>query len=286
MTPLAHQLTKILLTSPSKVEDGFWRLNRERLRSSLEDIHCFEVTAVLPAIGEMAETMTKRFGRCTSLDEWNANPLAQEASGVMGRLVFLPAPKTWIEWLHPWGFRMAVLLEEKQEWDQKAAVSWFFDHGADQLGWISTDSDDFYCNGGQIVSPPAFAHLGGADGALSAAHGILGFSHQALMMINSPRIIGRRQHMPHRGLERDLLRASKQIGKFPLHAWTEIRLEVNKPPDIDDGELHEAHLTGRRALHFCRKHLRFRNGRLEYVRAHWRGDPILGIKQSRYVVTP
>jgi hypothetical protein len=49
-----------------------------------------------------------------------------------------------------------------------------------------------------------------------------------------------------------------------------------------DGTVHEAHYTGEKCLHFCRSHLRVRNGRLEQVKAHWRGNPSLGIKQTRY----
>lgn len=104
----------------------------------------------------------------------------------------------------------------------------------------------------------------------------------ALAFINSPRIIGRRQHMPHRGLERELLRQQKVIGKFPLHAWTEIVLEVTPPKEADGQHEYEAHLTGKRALHFVRAHLRIRDGKLSFVKAHWRGDAALGIKQSRY----
>lgn len=89
--------------------------------------------------------------------------------------------------------------------------------------------------------------------------------------------------MPHRGLERALIANQKLVGKFPLHAWTEIKLHVT-PPKEAEGE-HEAHLTGERALHFCRAHLRIRLGRLEVVKAHWRGNPAIGIKQSRYTVT-
>lgn len=107
--------------------------------------------------------------------------------------------------------------------------------------------------------------------------------YAALAVINSPRIIGRLQHMPNRGLERRLTR-SLGAGKFPLHAWTEITLHVTPPKDMMDDPSIEAHYTGQRALHFCRAHLRVRLGRLEIVRSHWRGDPALGIKQSRYVL--
>ncbi|TIV65184.1 MAG: hypothetical protein E5V86_12835 [Mesorhizobium sp.] len=105
-----------------------------------------------------------------------------------------------------------------------------------------------------------------------------------LAMINTPKIIGRRQHMPHRGLEKRLLGKRPNIGKFPLKAWTEILLHITPPKDASADAATEAHLTGSKALHFCRAHLRIRLGHLERVRAHWRGDPSLGIKRSRYKV--
>lgn len=106
----------------------------------------------------------------------------------------------------------------------------------------------------------------------------------ALAFINSPKIIGRRQHMPHKGLERELLKNQKVIGSFPLHAWTEIALDVTPPKEAAGQHEFEAHLTGRRALHFVRSHLRIREGRLQFVKSHWRGDAALGIRQSRYTV--
>jgi hypothetical protein len=44
----------------------------------------------------------------------------------------------------------------------------------------------------------------------------------------------------------------------------------------------EGHLTGEKCLHFVRTFLRVRMGQLEYVDAHWRGNPALGMKRSRY----
>ncbi len=105
-----------------------------------------------------------------------------------------------------------------------------------------------------------------------------------LAIINTPRIIGRRQRMPHAGLQRRIAAAKRMVGKFPLRAWTEIKLEVIPP--VIDGIEHEARLSGGKALHFCRAHLRIRLGKLERVSAHWRGDPSLGIKRSRYVMVP
>jgi hypothetical protein len=106
-----------------------------------------------------------------------------------------------------------------------------------------------------------------------------------LAIINSPRIIGRRIHAPHKGLVRELHRAGG-LGIGPLHDWREIKLEVTKPRDIYDGEPHEDIITDKRALHFCRKHIRIcHSGTLTYVREHWRGDPAIGIRRGRYHVT-
>jgi hypothetical protein len=106
-----------------------------------------------------------------------------------------------------------------------------------------------------------------------------------LLFINTPRVVGRRQHTPHRGLQKRLLKERGPIGRFPLNGWTEILLHVTPPHDAFGDDCAEAHLTGQRALHFCRAHLRVRLGRLEFVRSHWRGDASLGVKQSRYRVT-
>jgi hypothetical protein len=81
-------------------------------------------------------------------------------------------------------------------------------------------------------------------------------------------------------LQKKIAAAKRMVGRFPLRAWTEIKLEVT-PPKYDGTE-HEAMLTGGKALHFCRAHLRIRLGRVELVSAHWRGDPSLGLKRTRY----
>lgn len=41
-----------------------------------------------------------------------------------------------------------------------------------------------------------------------------------------------------------------------------------------------------KAYHFCRAHIRRKAGRIERVRAHWRGDPAFGIRLPSYQVRP
>jgi hypothetical protein len=115
---------------------------------------------------------------------------------------------------------------------------------------------------------------------------IYDFVHLAMLaLINSPRVIGRRGHYPHGRAEREALKKLGLVGKFPLRAWTEILLRVTINPEDRSGEKpKEMHLTGDRCLHYCRTFVRVRLGALEYVEGHWRGNPALGMKQSRYRV--
>jgi len=258
MTPLAAYLAGQLVARP-KHRDGVWRnpKNIADLRFALEDIHCFDISACAPLIHDFMQLYQR----------------PDAATALFDRLGFLPAPKTWLEWKDSHGNRVAMLIRQVPDIDgiDRADTTAFCAEGSVRCGSISPSY-------GKIYVEPAYR------GDVHTRK-LVSFAVFVLPLINSPHIIGRRQFMPNVGLERRLTRGFGR-GKFPLHAWTEIRLEVNKPPEIDDGMPHEAHLTGKRALHFCRKHIRIRRGQLEYVSAHWRGDPALGIKRSRYTVTP
>lgn len=113
-------------------------------------------------------------------------------------------------------------------------------------------------------------------------HGIA-FCILALDLINTPGLIGLRQHDPHRGLARRL--AALRSGSFPLRGWSEVTLKHEVRTATG-----EARLTGptfHKCFHFVRSHQRhYRDGRTITIPAHWRGDPALGIKQTRYVVAP
>jgi hypothetical protein len=176
---------------------------------------------------------------------------------------FLPAPKTWIEVK---GFAWFVCEKERGGFEycsiMKCDIQDFFGTWDDSFQDIDLTTK---WSAGENWVPQQLLPV-------------------YLLFINSPKVIGRRQHMPHRGLERALMQKMGCGGMFPLRAWTEIKLEIGPPKVLNGEPSKEAHLTGERALHFCRKHIRVRLGRLEIVRSHWRGDPALGIVQSRYKV--
>jgi hypothetical protein len=278
MTPLAQKiLNELTLPKKDRTFD-----DKAGLLALMTDIHCFECSAILDLVFDL-------FGGPEKL-------AAMEKASA--RYSFLPAPKTWIEFDNPVNqARTGYLLIEDgdlitgyvvyQAPGHFWSVPFYF-----QIPHIRCEHPDWVA---QIVPvgpqpiPTNDLHARALylatydrwrDGVQNAAMLVPAF----LSFINTPRVIGRRQHMPHAGLQRKLAHARGLVGKFPLHAWTEIRLEVS-PPRIHrsaTGEPVEARLTGAKAQHFCRCHLRVRLGQLELVTAHWRGDPALGMKQSRY----
>jgi hypothetical protein len=204
-------------------------------------------------------------------------------------VAFLPAPNTWIEWLEEDKKRRAVSLQEKTfDWKGKATKCIKMTSFTQELdgsfaaggaGGINTETGERFV----FRFEDSLDYI--AEKSRSFAQHATGMACIFLAIINSPRIIGQRKHAPHKGLMRDLARSSVNLGK--VHDWTEILLEVTKPRDIYDGEEHSDVITGRRALHFCRRHIRIlSSGRLTYVTAHWRGDPALGTRQSTYAVAP
>jgi len=244
MTPLAHRVARDL-TLPLKRRT--FNDHADVLRR-MSDLHCFEVTAG----AQMIDAMSLHVKAGDTLDQ---------------RSQFLPAPRTWIE-MEVADTRIAWLLEEQAADKTLISVASILGNLAGMFGATSL--------GLMRLGAPEQPHF--RDGIVAESWIVL---PGMLALINTPKIIGRRQHMPHRGLERKLTAAFKPMGHFPLHAWTEIRLEISAPFDENGNEC-EAHLTGQRALHFCRAHLRIRFGKVEIVRSHWRGDASLGIKQSRY----
>lgn len=257
MTPLAQRIVREL-TLP--VKDRTFE-DRCGLLQRMDGIHCFEITEVLPLITDVLRKLYR-------------SPLAPE-------LFFLPAPKTWVEWRDEYGGRSGCLLEHvtlsgvvyREAWGSRKYFE-TFGRTRSLIGGI-----EFNPSPHKDLAKRYFEGLADRTGSPE-------FLICALAIINSPRVIGRRQHMPHRGLEKALLSQQKLVGRFPLNAWTEIVLECKPPKEMSHMSDYEAHLTGHKCLHFCRAHLRLKNGKVEFVNAHWRGDSALGIKQSRYTLTP
>jgi len=272
MTPLAHRIVKQLLLPPRK------RSIRDHigLLSVMDDVHCFECTEIQPLITDLFFSEN---------GDDSVEMLRATGEALIDGKCFLPAPKTWIEVDAAHG-REGRLLVERDGWIWCALAFENDDRGTPAV------APQCWCWRIEDGRPLVFGTADRFDGTIEPSDPNSYFDTATayttmgkLALINTPKVIGRRQHMPSARLERKLLARRSEIGKFPLHAWTEIKLEVTRPPqDVSDDPSIEAHLTGQKAYHFCRAHLRIKNGRVEFVRSHWRGDPSLGIKRSRYVV--
>lgn len=266
MTPLAYLVAK-QNTLPMRERCQYDAAQMYRFMS---DVHCFEMTETVQIQKDLGKQVI-------------ADVAQMDCKRVScGNLQFLPAAKTWIEMKED-GVRSGFLLMETSD-KNHACVNLF----------AQTHNVASYFAAPKIMVIGLFNGILWNEGYLNPEYCkleeqqllvIAARLHACLALINTPRIIGRRQHMPHRGLEKKLVAQRKVIGSFPLHAWTEILLKVSPPQDASGEPSTEAHLTGQRALHFVRQFLRIRRGKLELVRPHWRGDAALGIRRSRYHVS-
>lgn len=253
MTPLAMRTAKELLL-PMKQRSFD---DHARILTLMGDIHCFECTDIV----ELAHMFA---GKIVS-------------AGIDERSTFLPAPKTWIEYQREFDgrkYRVAILLLENQSKTGARRI--------DISSRLSFDPGDMVSLDGYRPNKHCHRTVQKLKREFAEMDCSREFVLALLSIINTPKIVGRRQHMPHRGFERNLLRAQKVVGHFPLHAWTEIKLQITPPRDAFTDEPIEAHLTGKKALHFCRAHLGIRWGKLVPISSCWKGNGALGIKRSRY----
>jgi hypothetical protein len=263
MTPLYHRLVK-RLTLPERKRPRL--LDPYHLLDDLSDVHCFECTEVFEVVrslvGDRGSLMTDA-------------PVRKVAPEVL----FLPAERAWVEWCGRDGVRYALFMQ-----DGGSNVSL-----VTEVPLLPLIAMRIAVGGHPVVDSGTEAFVaedgGLAEGIPKEIRGMcFALSHillagAFLSVINSPRIVGRTAHTAHKRIAREVSR------QFKVHPWHEIKLEVFKPRDCgEDGG--EGWLTGRRALHFCRAFIRIRNGRLEHVRSHWRGDPALGVRQASYRVGP
>lgn len=276
MTPIAKFILDQLMMKPSKRKDSI-RTFEKHLKMMLENVHFFECSKIISLSDELSE----------KIGAYNHNDIVE----FFGPYLFMPAPKCWIEvedfkGIGPLAFFVET-VNKVMGLDQAQVVMIVPERNFNEinlfpLGIIRQDS----AIGIDAAGRETFLKQrrdGNENEVTIMMQGWLFTVQNFLFLINQPRIIGKVVHPVHKGLAKNW----KATGaRYPLQGWTEIKLEVSKPPEIDDGEPHQAHLTGHRALHFVRKFIRIRRGKMEYVSSHWRGDPNLGIKQKRYIVTP
>lgn len=275
MTPLYLKLLK-------RIADGEEVLmpDGDPLLDHLGGAVCFEITDVWSLVKEIGDKFLEL--------------------GSVSETCFLPAPVTWIEYLHKMPMqtegmdvkiRRGFLLDIQEFPFIRAVV--VSDHVYVLQGKTTTDFDiqyqtyDLSVYLGEGISPEQRREEEFRRDAFEDEAGVNPTSSQLvaiLALINTPNIIGRTLHDPHKGFARQYSTQSKITSVFPLQAWTKINLSVSDPSRADGDGGRSTHFVGEKAFHFVRSHLRVRLGRLEMVRAHNRGNLALGVKRNRYEV--
>lgn len=246
MTPAAFALAKRMLDADTSAQE------REFITGLLRGSHFFEVTEVVP----LAVDLTNKMAKVILAAGEASSQRCVDGLSKQFRDFFMPAQRTWVEWKAD-DLRLFCICTESG-WQGYVLHNDQSLTGTPHVGWWELSGEGTNANNALLKS--------------------------FVMLINTPKVIGRLSHECHKGLAREL-RKDKELSKFPLQGWTQIKLEVSKPAMERDGPGAEKRLTGAKCLHFCRKHLRVLwDGRWTIVTDHWRGNAALGIKQSRYVV--
>lgn len=263
MTPLAHRIAKNMASPPRGKP---WSSEmKEGARFLLEDTHFFECSAIVDrsVLGDMGAVLGD----------------VQSVNGYTTPYRFLPANKTWLEMVGADGRRVAFFCVTDTGAEDVIVFMVKDEHESVKttaLGRVCLE-DGRVTLIEDINDPEAIKQAKRRDPEPYAQ--LVRDAIRLCVLINLPHVLGRKQHTAHKGVARKLGLA---VGRFPLHGWTELDLEVHLTPRRETDELHEAGFTGGKCLHFCRTHLRLQNGKLTVVKSHWRGDPALGIKRTRY----
>jgi hypothetical protein len=246
MTPLAQHL----LDEFCKPKKDRTIVDKHNLLHHIPEVKCFDITAVVDYINQQEFI----WGDLKNSDR-----------------IFLPAPKTFIEMRLESGKTLGFLL--MQQSDNEIFIAETNGHVIAHRAILNTFDPS--------KSVTTIAEENRFHNFVLAIYGIL-------FIINTPRICGQKVHQPDRAIARRLAKATGSRGRYPLRAWTELTIwcDANDIHELATDEEIEAHYTGKKCLHFVRSFLRWRNGQLERVKAHWRGDPALGMKRSRYIAKP
>ena len=253
MPPLAlmiyRELCKPVAQRRLPVDDGW--------RAAFDEAHYFCVNGIKPLAHEMYEVGY------------------ENSSGVAKRWGWLPFPTVWLEWVDGKS-RVAILIRASKQGDPFSVLGQLWLVGNADGGFNVKRHD--YVNCGCVLELPK-----GVDHSMWEAEKYLtAVIRSSFQYINKPQNVGLTVRQPHAGLARKLAKAHGMVGKFPLRAWTEVRLDGRTRDH--GGKVIEGGHSLRRCQHWVRTHIRPSTGAL--IMAHVRGDPSLGMKRSRYVCSP
>lgn len=310
MTPLAARFAnELLLPRVKRTAD-----DRAGVIDLIDqDLHCFEVSAVLRSVQDVLEQPLR------DKDSEKAWGIYEEVATMVPRL-FLPSPTTWLEYKHDG--RTAYVLTDRGEGLFKLMMArdngdlWsmplcefrarnLFEPGErlDVISLLPDREKDLFDVGKLPIPKPedkvplevvesrrnlALLSVIRTEREISIMTEVSQMLRTGIMisvlllnLINTPGLLGLKQRDIHKALARKLYAA--RVGKYPLRGWSEVVLKHETK--VYDGEERLSGTSYHKCLHFVRSHLRhYRDGSTTLIPAHWRGDPALGIKRTRYKV--
>lgn len=252
MTPHAQRFFKDL-TLPKRDRKN---IDHAGLFGRMEGLHCFDVSALEGAVSEFM----KQADLATCVTD-------------MAFGMFLPSPRTWLEYFID-GNRTAIVVEAMGDRYGLSLVtcrkikSIFF-------GYLNPVTSEMELS----LNPDQLMGLNDTDDQLWQQFNYLIIRAVSFLdLINAPGTVTMDHHDPHAGFARALKKSGIE---YPLKAWSEVRISHDSDA-VSDGFVGP---TSRRCLHFVRAHQRhLQSGDLTLVSHHWRGDPALGIKRTKYRV--
>lgn len=220
----------------------------DEIRPLLEETHSYDITAV-------SDT---------------CNAIIREGHSPNGTYTFAPGRSVWLE------ARISGLVSGRLAYLVNGSVVWRFLQ-RDSVSTIhGTDLSLAFEPQMSAIAAYAEKSLPWHDNADSFTDiGSFRFIRAAFSIINRPRHVGLKVHQPHKG------RIKKLNGTgFPLHCWHEIT--VGGRTKDHGGQQVESRMSGTRPYHHVRAHYKPTIGVV--IPEHWRGDPSIGIKRTRYRV--
>ena len=214
MTPLAAHIIKEL-TLP--VHARKWK-DEAAILHIMNQVHCFECSAV-----------------AADAKEISFSPQIKK-NGLKSDLLFLPAPLTWIEYKdaetddsHTFNRLWGILLIDHEAMDLSSMTGYNKSIIKDYKGELTAInvSSNLKSHFMGFVDLNLGIKAGGEvrywchdKDSVNVISWVTQYCYPFLMMINSPKVIGRKTHFPHRGLSKKLRQAGVITSKYPLKAWT------------------------------------------------------------------
>jgi hypothetical protein len=265
MTPFLHRIYKVA----QNVWDPTAQPYKEQLLQTLQTALSFECTDVMELAGEtmMALLSTRHY------DEKH-EPLMNH-----GGLLLLPHEVTWLEWSSADGRIGVVVCQEPDGHYSCAALTEKYpgEYMSCEIRPLPDDDCKIVVYVGDNSNSKRIADMAGMIGQMAVAF---------LVIINAPYGIEHEVKPPHKVWAKEAAREG-----FIMKPSRRIYLNKTKAPPKEAMVGDDGAPTGpkfHKAFHFVRRHLRhFKGGGHTLVKAHWRGDPRLGIRvMPEYKVKP